>query len=120
MSGDLPVLSLPFSSPCPQEAWGWEAWRRWCDMAPAAREAGGYSYLESFKLLLRERGAAGRDGGYDDGEEQQLDTVCPLPAGLTAVQVAADFLGAMRRWALCAANLLSCGNSSSLHTWYLR
>ncbi len=73
-------------------SWGWEAWRRWCDMGPADRVAGGYSYLESFKLLLRE------GGGVEQGEEDgRLNTVCPLPAGLTAVQVAADFLGAIKR-----------------------
>ncbi|PNH04919.1 Heat shock protein 12A [Tetrabaena socialis] len=47
------------------------------------RRAGSYSYLESFKLLLAEGG-------------EPVDTVCPLPPGLTATQVVTDFLAALR------------------------
>ncbi|PNH04912.1 Heat shock protein 12A, partial [Tetrabaena socialis] len=67
------------------EAWGWSAWKRWGEMSEGVRRAGSYSYLESFKLLLAEGG-------------EPVDTVCPLPPGLTATQVVTDFLSALRSY----------------------
>lgn len=76
----------------PQEAWGWTAWRRWSEMSDAERRGGRYAYLENFKLLLAPEGEYG----------WAVDTVCPLPAGLTAVQVVADFLTApAQAWCSC-------------------
>jgi hypothetical protein len=69
-----------------QEAWGWTAWKRWSEIRAAERA--GFSYLESFKLLLAPEGSLGT-----------VNTVCPLPAGLTAVQVVADFLTELRKCA---------------------
>ncbi|GLC34802.1 hypothetical protein PLESTM_000241700 [Pleodorina starrii] len=67
-------------------AWGWTAWKRWSEMSSQERRTGPYTYLENFKLLLE-------DGAVDD-----VDTVCPLPPGVTRVQAVADYLGEMRKY----------------------
>ncbi|KXZ51182.1 hypothetical protein GPECTOR_13g669 [Gonium pectorale] len=35
------------------EAWGWSAWRRRNTMDDADRTAGGFTYIDNFKLLLQ-------------------------------------------------------------------
>ncbi|EFJ45276.1 hypothetical protein VOLCADRAFT_94501 [Volvox carteri f. nagariensis] len=67
-------------------AWGWTAWKRWSEMSSSERSAQSYNYLENFKLLL------------EDGADADVDTVCPLPAGVTRVQAVADYLGEMRKY----------------------
>ncbi|EFJ45277.1 hypothetical protein VOLCADRAFT_94503 [Volvox carteri f. nagariensis] len=68
------------------DAWGWTAWKRWSEMSSSERSAQSYSYMENFKLLL------------EDGADADVDTVCPLPAGVTRVQAVADYLGEMRKY----------------------
>ncbi|PNH11786.1 Heat shock protein 12B [Tetrabaena socialis] len=67
-------------------AWGWTAWKRWSELPASERQRQSYSYLENFKLLL------------EDGAEADVDTVCPLPAGVTRVQAVADYLAEMRAY----------------------
>jgi hypothetical protein len=54
-------------------------------MSSHERHTGPYKYLENFKLLLEDSAAA------------DVDTVCPLPPGVTRVQAVADYLGEMRK-----------------------
>ncbi len=54
-------------------------------MSSSERRTGPYTYIENFKLLLEDSGSA------------DVDTVCPLPYGVTRVQAVADFLGEMRK-----------------------
>ncbi|KXZ53291.1 hypothetical protein GPECTOR_7g1185 [Gonium pectorale] len=65
-------------------AWGWTAVKRWTEMSSTERAS--HTYLEHFKLLL------------EDGAADGVDTVCPLPPGVTREQAVADFLAAMLRY----------------------
>ncbi|KXZ53293.1 hypothetical protein GPECTOR_7g1187 [Gonium pectorale] len=65
-------------------AWGWTAVKRWTEMS--SKERASHTYLEHFKLLL------------EDGAVDGVDTVCPLPPGVTRLQAVADFLGEMRKY----------------------
>ncbi|KAG2500195.1 hypothetical protein HYH03_001775 [Edaphochlamys debaryana] len=64
---------------------GWTAWKRWSCMGEGERA--GHTYLDSFKLLLSPGGGAG--GGHVAPE---------LPAGMTAIQVVADFLTHLQKF----------------------
>ncbi|KAG2437564.1 hypothetical protein HYH02_011206 [Chlamydomonas schloesseri] len=90
------------------DAWGWSAWRRWMAMSDSERRQGGYSYLEGFKLLLLEGGSSSSGvggnsssgvGGSSSNDPVASGVSTQLPPGLTATQVASDFLSELRRFA---------------------